>query len=292
MKKFAIIIVNYNCSKDTIDTIKSLDKFDKSIFDIFLVDNYSSNEDINYLKQNIKEDIIFFELKSNLWFAWWNNIAIKNALDKWYNYIFLLNPDTIVEDEKFFEIIENEILKENAWISWPLIKYYPEKDKIYFAWWEVNKFTWLTKMIGKKEVDIWQYTENKEYDFITWCAMIIRSEVFNKIWFLPEEYFLYFEETDFCLKAKNNWFKVVFTPKTYIYHKVSTSIWYLSNVYLYYMVRNFKIFWNKYVKNIYKPVFYLYYIFVWCFWYFVLSILKWNYNWYRYILKWLFNKNF
>jgi GT2 family glycosyltransferase len=66
MKKFAVVIVNYNCSKDTIDTIKSLEIFDKSIFDIFLVDNFSNKNDLEFLKSNINDDIIFYELKSNL----------------------------------------------------------------------------------------------------------------------------------------------------------------------------------------------------------------------------------
>lgn len=292
MKKFAIIIVNYNSAKDTLEAIKSLDVFDKNIFDVFLVDNASKKEDIEVLKKWIQKNIIFIELKENLWFAGWNNVAIKKALDSKYEYIFLLNPDTIIDDINFFNIIERELLQEKADIIWPLIKYYPEKDKIYFAWWEVSKYIWLTKMIWKKQQNIWQFSENKEYDFITGCAMIVKREVFEKIWLLPEEYFLYFEETDFCLWVKLNWCKIIFTPKTYIYHKVSTSIWYLSNTYLYYMIRNFKKFWNKYVKNIYKPVFYFYYIFIWCVWYFILSILKWNYQWYKYILKWLFNKKY
>lgn len=292
MKKFAIIIVNYNSANDTLDTLESLKKYDKNIFDVFLVDNASKSEDINILKKWISWDIILIESKENLWFAGWNNIAIKKAINQKYEYIFLLNPDTIIDDTNFFKIIENELIKEKADIIWPLIKYFPEKETIYFAWGEVSKYTWLTKMIWKKQRDVWQFNENKEYDFITGCAMVVKKEVFEKNWLLPEEYFLYFEETDFCLSAKQNGYKIIFTPKTYIYHKVSTSIWYLSNTYLYYMIRNFRKFWNKYVKKVYKPMFYLYYIFIWCGWYFVLSILKWNYNWYKYILKWLFNKKY
>jgi GT2 family glycosyltransferase len=116
--------------------------------------------------------------------------------------------------------------------------------------------------------------------------------LFESIGILPEEYFLYFEESDFCLRAKKSGYKVIFTPKTYVYHKVSTSIKYMSNTYVYYMIRNFRIFSDKYVKIYYKPIFYLYYIFVWVGGYILLSILNKNFTATKYIMKGLFNQKY
>ncbi|MDD2487616.1 MAG: glycosyltransferase family 2 protein [Candidatus Gracilibacteria bacterium] len=290
MKKFAIIVVNYNSSNDLLETMESLDKFSDEIFDAYIVDNASDKDDLMNLENNLNKKHFLIKLEKNLGFAGGNNVAIKECLNKGYDYLFLLNPDTIIEDKNFFEIIEEQIIKEKADIIGPLIKFYPEKDKIYFAGGEVNKYTAFTKMVGKKEIDVGQFKENIEYDFITGCAMVIRKEVFERIGLLPEEYFLYFEETDFCMNAKNEGFKIIFTPKTYLYHKVSTSIKYLSNTYLYYMIRNYRIFASKHVKHFYLPIFWLYYLFVWCLGYLVLSIVKKNYGGYRYILKGLFNE--
>jgi len=235
MKNFAIIIINYNCYKDTLETISSLMKFNQNLFDIYLVDNFSSTEDLKNLEKNLPNLINFIKSDRNLGFAGANNLAIKVALKKDYKYIFILNPDTLIEDKNFFQIIEDEILSSGADIIGPLVRYFPEVDKIYFAGGFVNKCLGLTQMYGKG---------------------------------------LYFEESDFCMNAKRNNFKIIFTPKTYIFHKVSSSIKYMSDLYLFYMVRNIKIFANKYVPIYYKIFFYIFYYLYWVPGYILISIFK------------------
>jgi GT2 family glycosyltransferase len=290
MKTFAIIIVNYNCAKDTIETIESLNKHNKSLFDIFVVDNNSQEDDLHYLKANLDDDVKLIKSKANLGFAGGNNLAIRKVLSQNYKYIFLLNPDTIIDDLNFFPIILEQIKTNNPDILGPMIRYYPDTDKIYFAGGFVNTFTGLTVMKDKKKnYKEYDNSSSFECDFITGCAMIIKKDLIESIGSLPEEYFLYFEESDFCMKAKRLGYKVLFTPKTYVYHKVSTSIKYMSNTYVYYMVRNFRIFANKYVKIYYIPIFYLYYIFVWVGGYIFLSILNKNFKSIKYILKGFLN---
>lgn len=289
-KKFAVIMVNYNSFNDTKEIISDLNKFDKKIFDIFLVDNHSSKEDSDKLSKYAKENkIILTKLSENLGFAGGNNVAIKMALANEYDYIFLLNPDTLIKDKDFFKIIEREMKESHADIIGPLIKYYPEKEKIYFAGGFISNITGMTVMKGKKELDHGQYKDNIKCDFITGCAIIIKKEVFDKIGLIPEDYFLYFEEADFCMKAKNNGFNVVFTPKTTVYHKVSSAIGYLSNTYLYYMIRNQRIFSKKYISWKCKPLFWVWYLSFWCGGYFILSLKYKNYQGYKQILRGLMN---
>jgi GT2 family glycosyltransferase len=293
MKAFAIIIVNYNCAKDTIECIESLNKHNKNHFDIFVVDNNSKENDISYLESRLNKDVTFIKSEYNLGFAGGNNLVIKELLSQNYQYIFLLNPDTIIDDLNFFPSILEQIKIDNPDIIGPMIRYYPDTDKIYFAGGFLNKFTGVTIMRDKKNsYSKYNILDNFECDFITGCAMIIKKDLVESIGILPEEYFLYFEESDFCMKAKKLGYKVLFTPKTYVYHKVSTSIKYMSNTYVYYMVRNFRIFADKYVKIYYKPIFYLYYIFAWVGGYILLSILNKNFTAIRYIIKGLFNQKY
>lgn len=293
MKKFAIIIVNYNCSEDTIETLKSVLSFDGALFDIFLVDNDSKEQDRKNLEDYLKnKNIIFIRSGKNLGFASGNNLAIKEAVALNYRYIFLLNPDTLITDKNFFGTIEAQIDAEKADIIGPLVKHYPEKNKIYFAGGFVNKYTGVIATRGKGQNDTGKYTDNIGCDFITGCAMIVKKEVFEKIGCLPDDYFLYFEETDFCAKAKQNGFKIIFSPKTFIYHKVSVSIKYLSNTYLYYMTRNYRIFAKKFIKPPYMFFFYAYYLLVWCPGYLYLSLATKNYNGWKYILKGMFGSKY
>lgn len=286
MRKVAVIIVNYNCFQDTQETIGSLREFDQDLFDIFLVDNHSTEDNLLEISRYASQQKIdFIPLEKNLGFAGGNNVAIQKTLELGYDYIFLLNPDTLVEDKRFFEVLEQELITTGADIIGPLIKYYPEKDKIYFDGGFVDKYTGLTKMRGKKKKDQGQYRESVECDFITGCAILIKRQVFEKIGLLPEEYFLYFEEADFCLQAKKAGFKVVFTSKTFLYHKVSTSIDYLSNTYLYYMVRNQRLFSKKYVRWYFQPIFWIFYLFIWFGGYCLLALKNRNIQGLKYAYK-------
>lgn len=293
MKKFAIIIVNYNCINDTIETIGCLEKFDQKIFDIFLVDNYSEHDEQIKIKNFAKRKNLYFcQTAKNLGMAGGNNVAIKMALAKGYDYIFLLNPDMVINDLNFFEIIEEEMQREKADILGPLVNYYPEMDKIYFAGGYVNKITGRTIALDQRRKDVGKYKKNEKCDFIAGCAMVVRADVFRQAGLIPEDYFLYFEESDFCLKAKKMNMNIIFTPRTRCYHKVSVSIKYMSNTYLYYMVRNFKKFSLKYISAWTRPFFYAYYNLVWCPGLLFLSIKKGNYKGYRYIYSAMMNKEY
>lgn len=265
MKKFALVTVSYNSFDLIKNLFESTKKYDPEIFDFVIVDNKSTDGKGSKLKDLCEEyNAIFLQSQKNNGFASGSNIGIKYAVDKHYKYIGLINPDCLLCDNEFFLKIENTFRKNNCHIVGPLIKHHPDNQKIYFAGGFVAKFVMLTRMRGNNEIDRGQYLNDEQCDFITGCAIFIKRDVFRKIGLIPEEYFLYFEETDFCLKAKKNGYKVVFTPSTFLYHKVSSSVGYLSNIYLYYMVRNYPIFARKYSSWPSLALFYLFYLFVWC----------------------------
>jgi len=288
----AIVTVNYNSSKKTLRAINSLSLAGIISKDIYVVDNASRVDDEAFLSKNLPKGINYFSSKINLGFAGGNNIAINKILKKQYKAIFLMNPDAIINDKSFFDILYSEMNSEKAGIVGPLIKYLNNKKKIHFAGGFFNKFNGLTIIRGKNQLDNGQYKENIECDFVSGSAMLISRNVFEKIGLLPEEYFLFFEEADFCLKAKKNNFKIIFSPKTYLYHEVSGSIKYMSNVYIYYMARNYKIFAKKYVDKKQVYVFWLYYLFVYIPGYIFLSFKAKNFVGWVYVLKGMLGASF
>lgn len=264
MKKFVFVIVNYNCSSDTIETISSIETINYKDYEIFILDNFSNEEDFENLKNKISEKYTIFRSLKNLGFAGGNNYILKKIDLSKFEYVILLNPDTLIEDKDFLNTIEREMVNSSADILGPLIRYYPDKNYIYFAGGFVNKYLGLTIMKNKgKLISDYVVKSNFECDFITGCCMVLKSKIFSEVGYLPEDYFLYFEETDFCLKSKIKNKKIIFTPKTFIYHKVSKSIEYMSETYLYYMIRNFKIFIRNNKSVVTYPTAILFYYFVW-----------------------------
>lgn len=256
---------------------------DKSIFDIVIVDNNSTDVD------NIEHDFILRN-EDNLWFAWWVNRVINdiNFLEK-YDSFLLMNPDITWYSSNFFL----NLLKwrEMYDICWCTVLYAGWKF-IQSAWWKINYSNWHTILINKG-LEYKNYWPKKDsIDFVSWCCMMISTHLIKNIWWLPEEYFLYFEESDYCRIAKNKWFSVgLLDSNTYVIHDTSSTIWYLSKTYLYYMVRNQKIFSLKIVRRYMVPYFRVRYILYFIAWYSYLSVKKWEIKNLKTIFQWALGLN-
>ena len=217
-----IILINYNGYKDTIECIKSLREIHYKNYKIIIVDNASTNNSISYLNQSL-EDCIIIESKDNLGFAGGNNLGIEYALNNEADYIMLLNNDTVVEAH-FLENMLNKFTEGNkVGIVGCKIMYFPKNNIIWYGGGYIDWFKFIGEHYGMREIDKGQCDEEKEIDFMTGCCMLIKKEVFQKTGFLSKDYFMYFEDVDFCVKVRDAGYKILYNPKAIIYHKVGLS---------------------------------------------------------------------
>lgn len=242
-QRICIILVNYNGIRDTIECIESIKKTTYSNYYVVVIDNASTKGDINIIKQRW-DDIIIIKNDENVGFAKANNIGIKYALEHDSDLIVLLNNDTIVNCDFLMKILD----KFNAYnieVLTCAIKYYGDKEKYWYAG---GEFKW-SKGYGVHYTDKRLKNEINEISFMTGCCIIARCDVFRQI-MLPEDYFMYFEDVDFCLELKEKNIKMYYTPDFCIYHKVSSSTGVESPFFVYYWNRNRIILCNKYLKKI------------------------------------------
>ncbi|MGG3006521.1 glycosyltransferase family 2 protein [Geobacillus stearothermophilus] len=226
-KDVAIIILNWNAYDDTFECLKSLEHLTYPYFHVFLVDNDSQDDSFKKLQQDYKEgkfnlDITFIRTGANLGFAGGNNVAIKEAYNQGYQYFWLLNNDTVVDPNALTPLVE--VLEKDKQVGIVGSKiYYYGTNKIWFAGGKVNTWTGTSAHIGFKEEDKGQYNQLKEVDYITGCSLCFRKEILETVGYMKEDYFLYYEETDWNLKSSNNGWKIVYVPESVVYHKVSIS---------------------------------------------------------------------
>lgn len=232
--KIGIVIVNYNGSSDTKECLDSLRNMTTPV-GVIVVDNASSEDDYCQLKK-ISTDCMLIRSDSNLGFAGGNNIAIRYMVDL-YNIetIMLLNNDTVVEPNIIKEL--NKYSKNNT-IVVPKMLYYGKKDYIWYGGGNFNKITGraIHDRMGEKN---YNDCVVKECTFATGCALLMKKAVVTKIGLLDEKYFMYCEDSEFCLRAIENDIKIVYNPKAVLYHKVSKSTGGGESPFcLYYMTRN------------------------------------------------------
>ena len=238
--KVFIIILNWNGWKDTVECLESLKKIDYPNYQIVLVDNGSTDESVLQLEKFCLEKIKFLFLNSNLGFAGGNNVGIKHALENQADYILLLNNDTTVEPDFLTQLIKTAESDKKIGMLGPKINFYDHKDRIWFLGGKINRLLNKGTHLYYDQIDSVENLPNElfEVDYFTGCALLIKKEVIEKIGLMWDGYFLYYEDTEWNLKAKKNGWRIIVAPKAKIYHKASRSTKEGSFSYIYYHARN------------------------------------------------------
>lgn len=296
--KVVIIILNWNGWQDTIECLESIYQIDYSNFEVILVDNNSQddsldkirsycagklkveselldyhpeNKPIKVLEFDEKETPIIYESqrliliknRENYGFPGGNNVGIKFALENINpKFILLLNNDTVVEQQFLDKLVQEGKFNRDIGILGPKIYYYNQPDIIWSAGCSISWKLARGIQIGSGELDKGQYDAKKEVDYVSGSSFLIKTEVVNKIGLMDDNYFLYFEESDWTLRANKAGFKSLYVPEAKVWHKVSRSGGGISKpVGLYYITRNRWIFMKKWAKKSDYWVFVVYQIF-------------------------------
>ena len=242
----SIVSVNYNTDIVTVELLRSLRHLTYPRVEIIIVDN-ASPIDAGYIAAQFPE-IIFIQNPVNEGFAGGNNRGIEKAKG---DIIMLLNNDTEVEPSFLEPIVELFQSNNTIGIISPKIHYYHSENVIQYAGgMPINPFTARGKFIGTGEHDEGQYNIAHQTSLAHGAAMAIHRKVFDKIGLLPEMYFLYYEELDFCEHALRAGFKIWYQPRSLVLHKESMSVGKASTIKVYYQNRNRLIFIRRNIFGI------------------------------------------
>ena len=221
--KICIIILNWNGLDDTLECLDSVKKIDYPNFNVIVVDNGSTDNSVEVIKKRFSE-VTLIATGKNLGFAEGNNVGMRYAMSKGTDYILLLNNDTTVDARLLSSLVEAAEQNLDAGIFGAKIYYYSEPDKIWYAGATWNRESSYFHIIGTGEIDNGSAFESiYETDYACGCALFVRTEVIYKVGLMDPKYFLTYEESDWCYKARKAGFKVLFAPQAKVWHKVSSS---------------------------------------------------------------------
>lgn len=252
-----IILLNYNGYKDTIECIQSLEAINYTNYKILIIDNCSTDNSLNILQKKFPQYIVL-ETNENIGFAGGNNFGIKFAFDNNADYVLLLNNDTIVEKNFLYELVNSSEQESQLAVTIGKIYYFNENRRIWYAGGKVNEYKGNSIHFGYNQIDNGCYDEEKYVEFATGCCLLISRDIFLKVGFLNEDYFLYYEDTDYCYKIRNEGINIKYCPTSIIYHKISSSTGRKSYLFQYYYFRNRLIFIKRHIKKFKKISAYLY----------------------------------
>ncbi len=263
MLRIVIIILNWNGLKDTLECLKSMEGMATGGWGIekVVVDNGSADGSIGQIRKQFPE-IKILENQQNLGFAEGNNVGIRYALKNDVDYILLLNNDTLVNKSLLVELLRSMEKDRKIGIAGPKIYFasgfeyhndcYKKEERGRVLWYAGGMIDWqniYASHRGVDEVDHGQYEDEEETDFVSGCAMMIRRDVLRKIGLFDPKYYLYWEDNDFCQRAKEAGYKIMYIPKAALWHKNAISSQKPgSKLHQYYQTRNRLLFGFKYAS--------------------------------------------
>jgi GT2 family glycosyltransferase len=199
--------------------------------------------------------LILIQTGANLGFAGGNNVGLRYALQRDdFDYIWLLNNDTVIEPDALSYLVRRMKEKPDAGMCGSTLPFYLDPKRI----WALGGATynkWLAKpccigLLQSKEKTVDHHQVEHHLDYIAGASMLISRGFLRDVGLMSEDYFLYFEELDWAMRSRGR-YRLAYAPKSVVYHKVAAST--VQNVEYkdtsvsdYFMFRNSLFFTYKY----------------------------------------------
>jgi O-antigen biosynthesis protein len=225
--KLSIVIVNYNVKYFLEQCLHAVAKAAENIdSEVFVVDNNSVDGSVNMVKEKFP-DVKVIENHENIGFSKANNQAIKISQG---DYVLLLNPDTVVEDDTFEKIIAFmdshpdagglgvKMVDGNGTFLPESKRGLPKPSVAFYKIFGLAKLFPKSKTFGQYHLSYLDENQTSEVEILSGAFMLLRKSVLNKIGLLDETYFMYGEDIDLSYRIVKAGYKNYYFPETRIIH--------------------------------------------------------------------------
>ncbi|CAN5798931.1 glycosyltransferase family 2 protein [soil metagenome] len=242
----SIISINYDQAEVTCALLASLRQVTYAPTEVIVVDNASPTEDPGTIALRFPE-VKLIRSQKNLGFAGGNNLGIREAKGE---YVLFLNNDTEVAADFIEPLVELFQSNPQAGIASPKIIYFGTDNLIQYAGSRgIHPWTGRSITIGQAEEDLGQHNDSGRTALADGAAMMVPRRVIEQVGLMPELYFLYYEELDWCEMMKRAGWSCHYVANSTVFHKESVSVGKASVIKTYYMNRNRLLFIRRNIKG-------------------------------------------
>lgn len=246
--RVAVVLVNYNGKDLLTKCIDSLICKTEEDIEIVIVDNGSWDGSMDDI-ENCYPYIHTIYMGKNMGWGAGCNTGMKVSFENGARYALLLNTDTEIEKGLISELVK---YCDDNMITIPRI-YKDKEDKENSLWYSGGEIDFETACVNQTlfKYDLGDTSRDlpRKVEFATGCCMMISKVVWEKAGGFDEEYFLYYEDADYCMRLKEQGIEIMYVPKASLWHQVGGTVGEeISDVSLYYTVRNRLFFADKYKR--------------------------------------------
>jgi GT2 family glycosyltransferase len=237
----SVVLLNWNGWADTCECIRSLSEQEHPNFNIIVVDNCSSDGSAEKIKAflsaekflnrstNCEIAVNFIQSADNGGFAKGNNIGIRQALDLGAEYVWILNNDTVV-DRRALACAQAELMRNpRNGLCGSVLIYYDDRHKIQavggvcFSIAKALGYQ-LGEGLDPSSADLHEIARSNPITYIAGAAMLAPAKMLAEVGLMYEDYFLYYEEIDWCDQIRERGWRICVAADSLVYHKEGASI--------------------------------------------------------------------
>jgi GT2 family glycosyltransferase len=235
-RRIGVVILNWKRPQDTLACLASLDRVKAETLDVVVVNNGPRD----HLAETIHErfpSVGLIENERNLGFAGGCNVGIRHLLDRGADYVMLHNDDAEVAPDTFQILADHADADSTIGMIGPTIYYGRERDIVWSAGGRIDGLgrPGHPNADGPLPGDL---PELCDVDYMTGCVLLVKRSVIERVGLLDERFFAYFEEAEWCARARRAGFRVTYAPRACAWHQIESDARGQSPLYVYLMARN------------------------------------------------------
>jgi GT2 family glycosyltransferase len=225
LKTLTVIVLSWNGRDLTRDTLASLAECRVPAdwkLHVLVVDNASTDDSPRMVREEFPQ-VELLALAENRRFAGGNNAGIQRALEAGADAIMLLNNDVVADPKLLEKLIAALEEDPQAAAAAPLIYFAPPTDRIWYAGGRCEPWLAHSSHRAIRQRDHGQFRSVEETGYLTGCCLMAKADAWKRVGLLDERYFIYAEDADWSLRAREAGFRLKFVPTARLWHRVSAS---------------------------------------------------------------------
>jgi hypothetical protein len=249
MKRVGAVICNYNKSADVLNCIQSVLESKYTDYDLYVVDNASTDDSVEAIRCKYGSQVKLIVNEENLGGSGGFNTGLRAALKEGYEYLYCLDNDVLVDENAMGELVAFLDTHKDSGMAGSRVYNMEDPSTIQQFGQIVDFKTYCTeaKFLGKTDAD---NIPDVEYsDAVAACSLMVRRSLIEKIGLMPEENFLYWDDTEWGYRCNLAGFKVASVGSSVVLHRMGAKKEVVNTFPTYYAWRNWIRFFIKYTPE-------------------------------------------
>lgn len=234
----AVVVLHYGPLYVTLRCLRALDAVRYPRLRVILVDNSGAGEALRPSLRGLRRPVRLVAMRGNAGFAKGVNAGVRAALGSGAAWVWLLNNDATPAPAALATLVRLAQSDDTIAAAGSRILDNRTPPRIWQAGATADLRTGLTTSRGAGLVNRRQFAAPADVDWVTGCSLMIRAKRFGDVGFLDERFVMYYEETDWCLRAKAAGWRIVYGPGSVVTHHVAGREERTDGRWLYWETRN------------------------------------------------------